>query len=92
MTKSKTKAIAKMGTAAVVVTLLGILVMAGWYAAKSWTSVDGPPMPTAGYIAMIFGVIFSVGLGCGLMALVFYSSRYGYDERANQDQHLAEDS
>jgi hypothetical protein len=29
---------------------------------------------------MALGVVFSVGLGCGLMALLFYSSRHGYDE------------
>jgi hypothetical protein len=37
-------------------------------------------MPPAGYIAMTLGIVFSVVIGCGLMALVFYSSRYGYDE------------
>jgi hypothetical protein len=28
---------------------------------------------------MWLGVVFSVVVGCGLMALVFYSSRRGYD-------------
>ena len=65
-----------------VVVLLGLLGASVWFAAQSWLSVDGPPMPTQGYIAMILGVVFSVVIGCGLMALVFYSNRYGYDEPA----------
>jgi hypothetical protein len=35
-----------------------------------------------GWLAMILGVVFTVVVGCGLMGLMFYSSRYGYDERA----------
>jgi hypothetical protein len=37
-------------------------------------------MSVHGYMAMILGVVFSLGIGCGLMALMFYSSRHGYDE------------
>ena len=33
-----------------------------------------------GIAALILGTLFSLGLGIGLMALVFYSSRHGYDE------------
>jgi hypothetical protein len=77
----------RIGTAAVVVVLLGLLGASVWFASQSWLAVDGPPMPTQGYIAMILGVVFSVAIGCGLMALVFYSNRYGYDEASNRDQH-----
>jgi len=70
-----------------VVVLLGLLGASGWFALQSWLSVDGPPMPTQGYIAMILGVVFSVVIGCGLMALVFYSNRCGYDDASNRDQH-----
>ncbi len=63
-----------------VVALVAILAAAGWFAAQAWVSVSGPPMPEFGYVAMALGVVFSVGLGCGLMALLFYSSRHGYDE------------
>ena len=47
-----------------------------------WTSAAGTDVPAAGYIALALGVIFSLVVGCGLMALVFYSSRQGYDEPA----------
>ena len=49
-------------------------------------------MPLSGYIAMGLGVFISLGVGIGLMFLVFYSSRAGYDapaqlepERPNED-------
>ena len=38
------------GTIVLVVVLFGILAGAVWYAAHAWMSVDGPPMPTSGYI------------------------------------------
>jgi hypothetical protein len=34
---------------------------------------------------MIFGVVVALALGIGLMALVFISSRRGYDEAAKRD-------
>jgi hypothetical protein len=43
-------------------------------------------MPPAGYIAMTLGIVFSVVVGCGLMALLFYSSRHGYDEPPQADR------
>jgi hypothetical protein len=69
-----------LGTIALVVALIAILAAALWYAAGAWISVTGPPMPTVGYVAMILGIVFSLIVGCGLMALLFYSSRHGYDE------------
>jgi hypothetical protein len=77
-----------LGTIALVVPLLAILVAAGWYAASAWVSVEGPPMPAVGYLAMALGIVFSLVVGCGLMALLFYSSRHGYDEpfQANDDR------
>lgn len=73
------------GTAVLVVALLAILVAAGWFAARAWISVQGPPMPGTGYLAMGLGIVFSLVVGCGLMALLFYSSRHGYDEPAKAD-------
>src|SRR5262249_55542479 len=43
-------------------------------------------MSVHGWIALTLGVLFSLIVGCGLMALVFYSSRRGYDERAHAAQ------
>jgi hypothetical protein len=41
-------------------------------------------MPVEGHVAMWLGVVFSLVVGCGLMALVFYSSRRGYDDAAGR--------
>jgi len=76
-----------LATMALLVPLLAILAAAGWFAASAWLSVEGPPMPATGYLAMALGIVFSLVVGCGLMALLFYSNRHGYDEpyQANDD-------
>lgn len=63
-----------------------IVILAGslWYAAQSLT-LNGEPMPAYGYMAMAGGVFFSLLIGGGLMALVFYSNRKGYDDAAGGD-------
>lgn len=54
-------------------------------------------MSIHGWIALILGVVVSIGLGAGLMALSFYSSRHGYDDRvvpfdpSGDDDDKAED-
>jgi hypothetical protein len=60
--------------------LIAIMAAALRYAASAWIFVSGPPLPAVGYVAMILGIVFSLIIGCGLMALLFYSSRHGYDE------------
>jgi fatty acid desaturase len=73
------------GTIVLVAALLAIMVAALWFAASAWTQVSGPPMPPVGYAAMIVGIVLSLVVGCGLMALLFYSSRHGYDEQHPPD-------
>jgi hypothetical protein len=74
-----------LGAIVLVVALLAILAAAVWYAAGAWLSISGPPMPAVGYVAMAFGIIFSLIIGVGLMWLLFYSSRHGYDEPHRAD-------
>jgi hypothetical protein len=62
-----------------ILVLLALLAATLWWAIYAWTSVD-VEMSIHGYIAMILGIVFSLVIGCGLMALMFYSSRHGYDE------------
>jgi hypothetical protein len=75
-----------VGTVVMVAALIAIMVAALWFAASSFTAVSGPPMPPVGYAAMILGAGLSLVVGCGLMALVFYSSRHGYDEPHPPDE------
>jgi hypothetical protein len=82
----------RLGTIALVVALIGLLVAASWFAVRSWTSIEGPPMPQVGYVAMTIGVVFSLLLGVALMTLLFYSSRHGYDERAAADPRRDDES
>jgi hypothetical protein len=79
-----------LGVIAVIVPLFAILAAATWFAARAWTAVSGPPMPTAGYAAMTLGIAFSLVVGCGLMALLFYSSRHGYDEPIHRQDDAPE--
>jgi membrane protein DedA with SNARE-associated domain len=60
--------------------LLSLLVATGFVIYLGWTLANGTDVPSSGYAAMGFGVIISLAVGFGLMALVFYSSRKGYDE------------
>jgi hypothetical protein len=69
-----------MKKAAVILPLLAFLAASVWFAYYVWASDAGPPMPASGYAAMALGVLFSLVVGIGLMALVFYSNRHGYDE------------
>ncbi|MDR3421521.1 MAG: hypothetical protein P4L80_09830 [Xanthobacteraceae bacterium] len=74
-----------LGTIVLLAALIAIMAAALWYAADAWLTVQGPPMPAVGYVAMGFGIVLSLLVGCGLMALVFYSSRHGYDEPFRDD-------
>jgi hypothetical protein len=69
-----------LGTIAMVVALIAILAAAMWYAASAWFAISGPPMPAVGYVAMTLGIVVSLVVGVGLMTLLFYSRRHGYDE------------
>lgn len=65
--------------ALLIIFLLGMLAAVGYFA-YSALAVDGEPIPTEGYVALALGAGFSVLVGIGLMVLLFFSSRRGYDE------------
>ena len=72
--------------AAILVTaLFALLALSVWFAAYAWTHLGGDPVPTYGYVAIAGGVVISLMVGGGLMALVFYSSRHGYDDLSGGD-------
>jgi TRAP-type C4-dicarboxylate transport system permease small subunit len=56
-----------------VLVLLALLAATLWWSVYAWNSVD-VEMSIHGYIAMILGIVFSLVIGCGLMAIMFYSS------------------
>ena len=57
-----------------------LLAVALSWTIDAWVSLDAVEMSVHGYIAMVLGIIFSLALGFGLMGLMFYSSRHGYDD------------
>ena len=67
-------------TVFVLVALLAATTAVGIYL---WTSLEGVEMSGHGWAAMILGILFSLGIGIGLMALVFISNRRGYDDRVS---------
>jgi len=73
---------ARMGVGSwiILIVLLSLLVATGGVVYFGWTLGNGTDVPTSGYAAMALGVIVSLAVGFGLMALLFYSSRKGYDE------------
>jgi hypothetical protein len=71
-----------VGRWAILTILSLLLVAAAVIGYLGWTSGGDTEVPASGYVAMAFGVIFSLAIGIGLMALLFYSSRKGYDEPA----------
>ena len=68
----------------VIIPLVALLAASVWFTLYAWTTIEGPPMPVEGHVAMWLGIVFSLVIGCGLMALVFYSSRRGYDDAAGR--------
>jgi cation transporter-like permease len=48
--------------------------------AMLWASVGDSEISAAGWVALVVGVLVALAVGIGLMALVFISSRSGYDE------------
>jgi len=49
--------------------------------AGTWRALGASEISLAGWLAMALGVLFSLALGIGLMALVFFSNRSGYDDQ-----------
>jgi hypothetical protein len=60
--------------------LLALLAIVVGWAIYAWEQLGDVHMSWHGYAAMILGIVFSLLVGCGLMGLLFYSSRHGYDE------------
>ena len=60
--------------------LLALLAGAIYVGHYGWASAGDVTMPAWGWLMMGLGIFFTVVVGGGLMILIFYSSRAGYDE------------
>ncbi|MEN3351596.1 MAG: hypothetical protein V7632_5231 [Bradyrhizobium sp.] len=64
---------------AISIGLLALLLAVGAYAYQGLMVPDAP-VPTFGIVLFTIGIALMVVVGVGLMGLLFYSSRRGYDE------------
>lgn len=60
----------------------GILAVVMFGTLTNW---DASAMSIHGWVALFLGTFVSLAVGGGLMALVFYSARKGYDDRIEVD-------
>ena len=63
--------------------LAALLVAATWYCVAVWRVT---PMPLYGSIILGVAAVMVLASGCGLIALMFYSQRTGYDEPARSNR------
>ena len=56
-----------------------LLAAALWFAGRAWVYFGAGAIPAYGYFAIGGGILLSLIVGCGLMALMFYSHQHGYD-------------
>ena len=69
----------------IILGLFALLAASIWFAGTAWEHFGGDAIPFYGYVAIAGGVLFSLVIGGGLMALVFYSDRHGYDDLSGGD-------
>jgi sterol desaturase/sphingolipid hydroxylase (fatty acid hydroxylase superfamily) len=62
-----------------IVILVVLLAAALWYAQHAWGQMPAVALSPLGWLFLVLGVITTVVVGAGLMALLFYSSRKGKD-------------
>ena len=60
-----------------------MLIFSSVWMISVWNASSGIEMSKHGWIALGLGTFFSLLIGCGLMALMFYSSRSGHDDEAD---------
>ena len=73
-----------MRSAMVVLVLVSLLVACAGAAYWAWREVGAVEIGTHGWIALGLGAVLTFVVGAGLMALMFFSARHGYDERAHK--------
>jgi hypothetical protein len=73
------------GPTALILTLVALLAAAGGVAWYVWRELGDVAMSAQGYAALALGVVVTLLLGVGLMWLVHFSHRRGFDDEAGRD-------
>ena len=70
----------KMGAGGllVILALAAIFIASLYFAYWGW-NINDAEISTNGMTALVAGIVLSTALGAGLMALLFWSNRKGYD-------------
>jgi hypothetical protein len=71
--------------------LLGLLGASAGVAFWAWQELGEVEISRHGRIALALGAVLTFALGAGLMALVFFSNRRGYDEQAYRPDDLPDE-
>ena len=77
-----------MRSAITIVFLVGLLAATAGVTLWAWREIGEVDIGRHGLIALGLGAGLTFLVGAGLMALMFLSSRRGYDERAHQSERL----
>ena len=76
-----------MGPWILITVLVAIFGGAVWVAYQGWNIHGAVDTPASLDLALVLMVVLTLIVGCGLMALVFYSSRKGYDELPQREKN-----
>jgi hypothetical protein len=71
------------GEAVLALAIVGLLILTVVWVISAWSIGGDIQMDKHGWIALGLGTFFSLLIGCGLMALMFFSIRSGHDEAAD---------
>ena len=61
------------------------LVIITVFAINLWLQMSDVQISYNGSVAIFVGAFFTILLGAGLMSLVFFSARHGFDEQVDHD-------
>lgn len=61
------------------------LIVITFFAIDLWLKMSDVKISDNGMTAIFIGAFFTILLGSGLMALTFFSSRYGFDDQVDHD-------
>ena len=68
-----------------IVTASSALIIITIFAINLWLQMSDVQISYNGLVAIFVGAFFTILLGAGLMSLVFFSARHGFDEQVDHD-------
>ena len=69
-------------TKLIVAVAIVVTLAAAGVTAYTWISLSDVAISAAGYMALVAGSVLTLAVGAGLMFLMYYSERAGFDDQA----------